>query len=264
MMRMSNSPLVDLTILSPNHSGLRTQKISKIAIHHMAGNMSIEACGRLFQDPDREVSANYGIGSDGRIALYVEEKNRAWTTASAWCDNQAITIEVANDAGEPGWHVSDEALESLINLCVDICKRHCIKSCTYTGDKRGTLQMHKWYMATRCPGEYLSSKFSYIAAEVNKRLLKDAEVKSLTPKASIKVESKGLSQKKAFTVRVRYTDLHIRTGAGTNYPISAYQRFIPVGVYTIVETKAGQGSKLGWGRLKSGAGWIALDWVERI
>lgn len=261
---MSNSTLVDIVILSPNHSGQRTEPISKIAIHHMAGDLSVETCGRLFEDPDREVSANYGIGSDGRIAMYVEEKNRAWTTYSPWCDNRAVTIEVANDGGHPDWHVSDKALKSLIDLCIDICKRNNIHSCTYTGDKSGVLQKHMWYMATACPGPYLGGKFPYIAAEVNKRLLKAAEAKSLTPKASVKVESKGLSQKKAFTVRVRYTDLHIRTGAGTNYPVSAYQRFIPAGVYTIVETKAGQGSKLGWGRLKSGLGWIALDWVERL
>lgn len=65
----------------------------------------------------------------------------------------------------------------------------------------------------------------------------------------------------SFKVRVTITDLNIRTGAGTNY---ASRRKIAPGVYTIVEVKAGQGSTNGWGRLKSGQGWISLDYVKRL
>ena len=136
----------------------------------MAGNLTVEQCGELFASPAREVSSNYGIGTDGRIALYVDEANRSWCSYSPSNDNRAITIEVANDGGEPNWHVSDKAMTSLINLCVDICKRNGIKKLNYTGDTSGNLTMHKWFTATGCPGPYLSSKFPYIASEVNKRL----------------------------------------------------------------------------------------------
>lgn len=168
---MNNSPLVDTTIISPNSNNPRKDKIRKITIHHMAGNLSVELCGSIFSKSTRGASSNYGIGSDGRIALYVEEKNRSWCSNSPSNDHQAITIEVANDGGaNTNWHVSDKALESLINLCTDICKRNNIEKLNYTGDATGNLTRHNMFEATVCPGPYLQSKFPYIAEEVNKRL----------------------------------------------------------------------------------------------
>ena len=166
---MSYSKLVEYVKLSPNCSKPRNQKINAIVIHHMAGNATVESCGALFANPDRQASSNYGIGTDGRIACYVEEENRAWTTGSREIDNRAITFEVANCSGAPEWKVSDQALEATINLCVDICRRYGFKL-NYTGDKSGSLHMHKWYQNTNCPGPYLESKFPYIAEEVNRRL----------------------------------------------------------------------------------------------
>ena len=165
-----NSSLVDYTLISPNKTSPRNKPITKITIHHMAGNLSIEKCGNIFVNPTRKASSNYGIGSDGRIGLYVDEKDRAWTSGNRENDNQAVTIEVANDVVGGIWHVSDKAMESLILLCVDICKRNGIEKLIYTGDKTGNLTMHKWFQATTCPGPYLESKFPYIADEVNKRL----------------------------------------------------------------------------------------------
>ena len=168
---MSNSPLVNYTAISPNSSNPRNNKIKKITIHHMAGNLSVETCGRVFNGKNRQASSNYGIGSDGRVGMYVEEKNRAWTSSSPSNDNQAITIEVANDGGaNTNWHVSDKAIAKLIDLCVDICKRNGIASLNYTGDANGNLTRHNMFANTTCPGPYLQSKFPYIASEVNKRL----------------------------------------------------------------------------------------------
>ena len=166
---MSNSKLVNYTKISPNSSA-RTGKISKITIHHMAGNLSVEACGKVFETSDRQASSNYGVGSDGRIGLYVEESRRAWTSSNRDNDNIAVTLEVANDGGSPNWHVSDKALEATIALCVDICQRNGIAKLNFTGDKSGNLTMHKWFSNTLCPGPYLESKFPYIAEEVNRRL----------------------------------------------------------------------------------------------
>lgn len=167
---MSNSKLVSYTKISPNSTNPRNHSIDTITIHHAAGNISIENMGQLFADPARQASANYGIGSDGRIALYVEEENRSWCSGNRENDHRAITIEVANDGGEPDWHVSDEAMAALINLCEDICRRNGIYRLNFTGDTTGNMTMHKWFQATGCPGPYLSGKFSYIADEVNKRL----------------------------------------------------------------------------------------------
>lgn len=185
---MSNSSLVNYTKISPNSSA-RTGKISKITIHHMAGNLSVETCGNVFQNTSRQASSNYGIGTDGRIGLYVDESRRAWTSSNRENDNVAVTIEVANDSREPDWHVSDKALESLIALCVDICQRNGIEKLNLTGDKTGNLTMHKYFAATECPGKYLESKFPYIAQEVNKRLSEGRKENATTntPKAETAV-----------------------------------------------------------------------------
>ena len=180
---MSRSPLVDYVKISPNSTNPRQDKIRKITIHHMAGNLSVESCGNVFQDKSRQASSNYGIGTDGRVGLYVEEENRAWTSSNKTNDNQAVTIEVANDTKGTEWHVSDKALEKTIELCADICRRNGIEKLNFTGDSTGNLTMHKMFTATTCPGPYLESKFPYIASEVNKRLTKGNE----QPKAEAKL-----------------------------------------------------------------------------
>lgn len=184
---MSNSPLVNYTRISPNSTNPRKNPISVITIHHMAGNLSVESCGNVFAATSRQASSNYGIGTDGRVGLYVDEANRSWCSSNAANDNKAVTIEVANDDTTSGtWHVSDTALAKLIDLCVDICKRNGIPKLNYTGDKSGNLTMHKWFAATACPGPYLESKFPYIAAEVNKRLTgADDTPASETPAAPV-------------------------------------------------------------------------------
>lgn len=163
------SSLVSFVKLSPNCTKPRGRKIDTITIHHAAGNASVETLGNIFAPTSRQASANYGIGSDGRIACFVEEENRAWTSSSSANDDRAITIEVANCGAGPDWPVSDKAYESLLNLCEDICRRHGFKL-NFTGDKSGNLTMHKWFKATACPGPYLESRFPAIASEVNRRL----------------------------------------------------------------------------------------------
>lgn len=166
---MSKSSLVNYTKLSPNCSSRNGARICKITPHHMAGNLTIEQCAEVFQNSSRQASANYGIGSDGRIGCYVDENDRSWASANYNNDRQAITIEVANDEIGGNWHVSDKALESLINLCVDICKRYNFKL-TYDETPNGSLTRHNMFINTTCPGPYLQSKFPYIVEEVNKRL----------------------------------------------------------------------------------------------
>ncbi len=167
---MSNSTLVNYTKISPNSNNPRNKDIKKITIHHMAGNLTVESCGDIFSKSERQASSNYAIGTDGRVAMYVEESNRAWTSGSPENDNQAVTIEVANCSGAPDWKVSDTALSKLIDLCTDICQRNKIEKLTYTGDIRGNLTTHNMFRATTCPGPYLESKMQYIANEVNKKL----------------------------------------------------------------------------------------------
>ena len=168
---MSNSSLVSYTKLSPNCS-TRTDKITKITIHHTAVvNASLAGLGNGFANPAAQASANYGIDCNGNIGMFVEEKNRAWTSSNRDNDNRAVTIEVANSSGAPNWQVSDKALSALIDLCVDICKRNGIPRLNHDGTKNGSLTLHEMFAATLCPGPYIKSKIKYICDEVNKRLV---------------------------------------------------------------------------------------------
>ena len=175
---MSNSELATVKMLTENHYNGRNHKIDTITIHHMAGNLSVEACGQLFLRPSRKASSNYGIGTDGRIGLYVEEKNAPWTSGNYANDNRAVTIEVANDGdASTGWHISDKAIASTIKLCADICRRNGIDALRWKGDKsligqtdKQNMTIHEWFQNTNCPGYYMRSKLGYIADEVNKIL----------------------------------------------------------------------------------------------
>lgn len=165
-----NSGLTDYVYLSPNADFPRGAEIRKLTIHHMAGDLSLEEAGELFSHQDRRTSANYGIDSEGRVALYVEEGNRAWASSSRENDDQAVTIEVANDEIGGQWHVSEAAYAALEDLCVDICRRNGIGELLYTGDAQGTLTIHKMFRDTECPGPYLEGKMAELAETVNHRL----------------------------------------------------------------------------------------------
>ena len=233
---MSNSKLVDYVKLSPNCTKPRNNSIKKITIHMMAGNCSVETCGDIFARESRKASSNYGIDSKGRVGLYVNESDRSWCSGSRDNDHQAITIEVANDGGSPEWHVSDKAMNKLIELCIDICKRNGIKKINFTGDKSGNLTMHKWFQNTSCPGKYLESKFPYIANEVNKALgvattPKKKEDDKVTVELLVlrKGENKGNEQIKTLQRLLKalgYYDKDIdgSFGGGTKKAVESFQK----------------------------------------
>lgn len=180
---MSNSKLVDIIKLSPNHYNGRNHIIDTITIHCMAGQLSAETCGNVFLPTSRQASSNYGVGYDGKIGMYVEEKNAAWTSSSYENDNRAVTIEVASDSFAP-YKVNDVAYKALINLVVDICKRNNIKKLMWKADKsligqvsKQNMTAHRWFSATACPGDYLYSHFGDIAKKVNAKLGASDKVK---------------------------------------------------------------------------------------
>lgn len=215
---MSNSKLVTYTRLSPNRTAPRRNKITGIVIHHMAGKLSVKECGAVFASRKRQASSNYGVDSNGNVGLYVDEKNRAWTTG-CYIDHSCVTIEVANDKTGGNWHVSDKALRKTIELCADICKRNGIDKLNYTANKSGNLYMHKWFGSTACPGPYLSSKFSYIASEVNK-ILSGASVSKPKTGGSTKMtidDAKSFDKSKTANYKVTPKNgLVLRTGASKN------------------------------------------------
>ena len=182
-MANSNSPLVVFRQISPNKNSPRTQPIRKITIHHTAGVISIENLGAWFAQSSTQASSNYGVGNDGRIGLYVEEKDRSWCSSSPDNDHQAVTIEVSNSATGGNWPVSDKALAATIELCADICKRNGIDRLIYIGTTAGNLTRHDLFVNKNCPGVYLGGRFPYIVDEVNRRLGKAITLVSTAPGA---------------------------------------------------------------------------------
>lgn len=168
-----NSPLTDFVYLTANADYPRDQPISKITIHHMGGDLALGNLGERFQKRDIQASSNYAIDSKGNVALYVEEANRAWTSKNRENDEQAITIEVANDEKGGNWHVSNETFDKLVLLCADICKRNGIEEIIYTGDTTGNLTFHGMFdSTTECPGPYLKSRMNDLADAINAELAK--------------------------------------------------------------------------------------------
>jgi hypothetical protein len=200
--------------------------------------------------------------------MYVEEKNRSWCTSSGTNDHRAVTIEVANDENKEPWHVSDKALAATITLVADICTRNGIKKLLWQGDKnligqidKQNMSVHRWFAAKSCPGDYLYSKHGYIADEVNKKLgatttEPSASATSVTPP----VVTPPTAAFKAYTVKITANTLNYRKGAGTNYAVAGTVK--KGEVYTIVEESSGAGAAK-WGKLKSGAGWLSLDYCQK-
>ena len=251
---MSNSSLVSYTAISPFRTSPRNHAIDTITVHCMAGNLSVETCGNVFQRQGRNASSNYGIGSDGRIALYCPEKDRSWCSSNRANDMRAITIEVANDGGAPDWHVSDKAMESLVDLLTDICQRNGIPKLVFSANKAErvnhingcNMTLHRDFAAKSCPGPFLVEKHPWLAEQVNARLngAQPAPAPMPTPSAF------------PYKVKVDCDTLNVRKGPGTSYKIATQ---IHRGeVYTITAEQNG------WGKLKSGAGWICLKYTKRV
>ena len=178
---MSNSSLVKYTKISPNKTSPRDHAIDTITIHCVVGQVSVERLGEIFAPTSKKASANYGIGSDGRVGMYVEEKDRSWCSSNADNDNRAITIECASDSKYP-YAINDAVYKTLIELCADICKRNNIKELKWKADKsligqvdKQNMTVHRWFAKKSCPGQYIYERLGQIAEEVNKKL-KTSEV----------------------------------------------------------------------------------------
>lgn len=253
-MGYTNSHLVDYVRLSPNHSGLRAHEIDTITIHCVVGQCSVETLGAIFAPTSRQASCQYGVGFDGRIGMYVEEKNRSWCTSSKANDDRAITIEVASDTKHP-YAVNQAAYNATIKLVADICKRNNIKRLTWKADPSligrpdvQNMTAHRWFAAKACPGDYLYSRFGDIANKVNAII---AASSGQIPSQEVVPTNKNTNfPATPFTVTVKINDLNYRSDASLS---SAVKGQTGKGIFTIVEVKNG------FGKLKSNVGWIYLE-----
>lgn len=272
MSNFTNSPLVKYTKLSPNHSGLRKQPIDTITIHCVVGHCSLETLGNIFAPVSRKASSNYGVDDNGNVGMYCEEKNCSWCTSSSENDHRAVTIEVASDTKHP-YAITDGALQGTIRLCADICRRNGIPKLIWKNDKsligkpdQQNMTVHRWFAAKACPGDYIFNKLGYIADEVNKLLNVDQPVKTdyLKPKSITGDKTPAPVPTPSgfvpYLVKVTASIVNYRKGPGTNNPIVGQVKRNEV--YTIVGEADGPGASK-WGKLKSGAGWVSLDFCQR-
>ena len=336
-MSYTNSPMVSYTKLSPNHSGQRTHSIDRITPHCVVGQCSVETLGSVFTPASKEASSNYGIGYDGRIGMYVEEKNRSWCSSSPENDHRAVTIECASDAKEP-YAFRDIVYQKLIELCADICRRNGKNKLIWLGDKTTTLNyspksnemvltVHRWFDNKSCPGSWMYARMGDLAEKVTAALGTTADpVTPATPTTTSTIKKgdtvrilsgatyyngkavpnwvaakqwivrevsgdravidKSVDGKNsicspinvkflsvvggtatpttsfsAYRVKITTDALNIRKGPGTGYGTNGCIR--DHGVYTVVAEHTGTGATK-WGKLKSGAGWISLDYTTKV
>lgn len=265
-MGFTNSPLATVKLISPNKTVNRNHVIDTITIHCFVGQVTAKRGCEVFQPTSRQASCNYVVGKDGDIGLCVEEKDRSWCSggtkkvngiSGSSNDYQAVTIEVASDTTHP-YAITDKAMAALIELCADICRRNGIKQLIWKADpslvgqpSKQNMTVHRWFAAKACPGDYIYERLGDIAAKVNAKL----GVTTSTPAPVAPVSQVP------YMVRITATDLRIRKGPGTDTAI--VQNAIKPGAYTIVSEATGPGATL-WGKLKSGIGWVSLDYCKKL
>lgn len=237
---MSNSSLVSYTKISPCKTSPRNHKIDTITIHCVVGQCGVEALGTRFSQASVKASSNYGIGTDGRIGMYVEEKDRSWCSSNSANDNRAITIECASDTKHP-YAINDKVYKSLIQLCVDICKRNGIKELKWKGDKsligqpdKQNMTVHRWFANKSCPGDYIYERLGQIASEVNAILKGESASK---PNTTPSVDNKTVYrvQTGAFTNKINAENMlkKIKAAGFEAYMVTIGKTYkIQVGAFT--------------------------------
>ena len=248
---MSNSSLVNCTVLSPNHSGKRTHKIDRITPHCVVGQLSAESIGGCFTSPSRKASCNYGIGKDGRVCLIVDEANRSWCSSSTANDQRAITIECASDTSEP-YTMNSAVYNKLVDLCIDICKRNGIKKLLWFADKNKSLSykpangeavltVHRWFASKSCPGNWLYSRLGDLASKVNAGLGNAAPQQTSTSGTLYRVQTgafKNKSNAKVLEAKVK------KAGFDTYITVVDGLYKVQVGAYSKKKSANAQAAKL--------------------
>ena len=183
---MTNSPLAVVKMPSPNHSGPRGHAIDRITPHCVVGQCMAESLGAWFAKKSTQASSNYGIDKDGRIGLYVDEANRSWCSSNTANDDRAITIECASDTFDP-YRMNEVVFESLIRLCVDICKRYNKTKLLWFANKdmalgyipkdnEMVLTVHRWFANKSCPGDWLYNRLGELATKVTDALEEEEDM----------------------------------------------------------------------------------------
>lgn len=133
-------------------------KIKKLIPHHHAGNLTPKQFLAIMQG-SRQMSPHISIHTNGVVYAWVPEEMRSWCTSGWEADKDSLTAELANDEIGGTWHVSDTVYKLWCQIAAEWCLRYGINP-HYAPNRKGTIQMHKEWAATSCPGPYLSAKIT--------------------------------------------------------------------------------------------------------
>lgn len=267
-MAYTNSGLVSYKKLSPNHSGQRTHSIDRITPHCVVGQCSVETLGEIFYPTSRQASCQYGIGADGRVGMYVEEKNRSWCSSSNANDQRAVTIECASDTTHP-YAFKTVVYNKLIDLCVDICKRNGKTKLLWLGSKDKTLNytpasnemvltVHRWFANKSCPGDWLYSRMGDLASKVTARLGGASTTTTTTKKGLQATSLKGLTEKQIIAkIGSLFTADQKKTGILASVSMA---QFILESGYGLSELAQKANNCFGMKKSLSGNTWSGSTW----
>lgn len=207
-----------------------------LVIHFVGALGGAEANCKYFQSTYRGASAHYFVGHEGEIWQCVEDKDIAWHVGATrykhpYCRNSnSIGIEMCCKKKADGtWYFEEETIKSTIELAKMLMAKHNISI--------GNVIRHYDVTGKMCPEPYVRDTAAWNA-------FKASVFATPTPVAT------------GYKVKITADTLNVRKGAGTGYKIVTAVKKNEV--YTIVQEQNG------WGKLKSGAGWISLKYTKKV
>lgn len=245
----------------------RTGAIKYIVIHYVGATGDAKANVNAFNKPtSTAASADFFVGHKGDIWQYNPDLKSRYTWAvggkkqSAYGgslynvvkNSNSVSIEMCvknkgnQTVNSPDWYFTAETIDATIELV-----KHLMKELNIPAQN---VVRHYDVNGKYCPGVVGWNAPSGSETAWN-------NFKAKLTGSTVNLNGSTAPTDESFKVRVSITNLNIRKGPGTNYGVVGV---IKPTVYTIVDIKAGQGSVNGWGKLKSGMGWISLDYAKRV
>ena len=225
---------INKLITKVNFKKVSGKKNKYIVIHYVGALGGAEANCKYFQNEYRGASAHYFVGHNGEVWQCVEDKDIAWHVGASrykhpYCRNDnSIGIEMCCRKRADGtWYFEEETIKSTIELAKEIMQKHNIPA--------SNVIRHYDVTGKTCPEPYVRDTAAWNTFKANL---------STTASAT------------GYKVKVTADTLNVRKGAGTGYKITTQIKKNEV--YTIVQEQNG------WGKLKSGAGWIKLSYTKRV
>lgn len=226
---------INKLLTNVNYKKLSNRKIQYLVIHYVGATGSAEANCKYFKDVYRGASAHYFIGHDGDVWQCVEDKDVAFHCGATsykhtYCRNDnSIGIELCcrKRASNNTWYFEEETINSAIELTKELMKKYGI-----TADN---VLRHYDVTGKVCPEPYVRDTSAWAQFKSN---LSTPNIASI-----------------GYMVVVTADALNVRAGAGVGYKINTVVK--KGEAFTIVKEFNG------WGKLKSGAGWINLKYTKR-